>query len=506
MHDANNPKQADPTLCTDLLNVVPDADVGDGLVGRPGFVLLNTTAMASGADGQGVIQFTSKTGTNYTFLVSGGKIYRQTWTSGTAATLTDVTPVGVTIDASATHVYSVNFADTIIISDGVNRPWKMTSLLATPITGAYLTDVPGAFYGPPVVYYAKLFGIKAAERDTIIWSEENDPDTGYEAGVNDNVWTLAQTDVQPLTCLCPTNEALFYFRSRSIGRILGAVESDFVTSGVHDSISTTEGTVSPAAVVLIDRDIYFLNDRGDPHVIRQGGAVEDLSEGIRETLADASTSDIARLPSAFATYSHDLGMLLIAHPGVGAGNLRTMLALHLPTGNWFGQWRLAGGATEICKAGPVVDFDGLQRVLLLDTAGFAYVLSFRRAATGNDALNVGGSSVETAVEHSITGPWMGYSDTVNQLFTRLDFTARYLSTTPFYGVSWQTTSANSAGSETVFLPTGVTADRDIHAALGINAHGRAIRFTMSHSGTSSLFSLSHLRVTGAALSDSPGQA
>jgi hypothetical protein len=505
MQDSPNPKLADPTLASQMINIAPDYVSGAGVVGRPGFTLLSTTAMATGADGQGVIQHTTKAGVNYTFLVAGGKLYRVTWSAGTlAATLTDVTPVGVTINSSATHVYGVTFDDVIIVSDGVNRPWKMTSLSATPVIGASLTGVPGALYGPPVVYYAKLFGIKADERDTIIWSEEADPDTGYEAGGYDNAWTLGQTDQHPLTCLCATNEALYYFRARSIGRILGAVEDDFVTSGVHDSVSTTDGTVSPAAVIKVERSVYFLDDQGFPHVIRPGGALEDISKPITETVAASALQDVPDMPKAFAAYSHDMGLVLFGHPNVAAGEIRALLAHHAETGQWFGYWYLSGAATDLHAAGVATDADGYQRVVIMDTAGFAYAQTHRRDAQYNDFLSVGGVSTASGVAPSVTGPWMGYSQAVQQVFDRIDLTARSIGVlAPALTVAYQTTKFSaSAGSVTM---TNNGADLDAHGETGINGHGRGIKVQASLSSTTAMLSLSTITVSGTALSDAPGQ-
>jgi hypothetical protein len=78
------------------------------------------------------------------------------------------------------------------------------------------------------VYYAKLFMLKR-DRKTIVWSEENQPNTGYEAGGYNNAWELTQTSNEPLTAIIGTNEALYYGRKTSVGAIRGACQLD-----VHD--------------------------------------------------------------------------------------------------------------------------------------------------------------------------------------------------------------------------------------------------------------------------------
>lgn len=129
----------------------------------------------------------------------------------------------------------------------------------------------GAF--SPAIYYGKVFFIKGATlaaQNTLIWSEENDATTGYEAGGFLNAWTLTQQSQDPLTALRATNEALYYFRTWSIGTIRGAVTPDFAASGVHDNVSTEfgSGTGIPA---LINSRLWFADRGGRPWMRAVGG-------------------------------------------------------------------------------------------------------------------------------------------------------------------------------------------------------------------------------------------
>jgi len=132
---------------------------------------------------------------------------------------------GMAVSTSA-RIYSCVLADQIIFSDGVNTPFMWSGAAFT-----VLANCP-VLYGQPRIHYAKLFGIKAVKRNTIVWSEENDPTIGYEAGIYNNGWELVQTRAEGLHALFATNEALYYFRERTIGAIRGEVTPDFRSDGM----------------------------------------------------------------------------------------------------------------------------------------------------------------------------------------------------------------------------------------------------------------------------------
>lgn len=131
----------------------------------------------------------------------------------------------------------------------------------------------------PAVYYGKLFFVKstvASDQSTIIWSEENQPNTGYEAGGFLNVWPLTQQGQDAIRALVGTNEGLYYFRASSIGAIRGAVTPDFVAAGVHDNISTLIGTISRPA--FINDRLWFTDKAGRPWMRTPSGELTPIWE------------------------------------------------------------------------------------------------------------------------------------------------------------------------------------------------------------------------------------
>ena len=122
--DVVDPYEVTTGFLTDACNLYfPDVVNGAGGYARPGFTLQNS-ASQMGTKGQGQQCMITLDGTQYRFYVSSGNLYRA---NSTNTTLTSVTPVGMTIDSSPeTRVFLFAFANSLIVSDGVNKPWVGT--------------------------------------------------------------------------------------------------------------------------------------------------------------------------------------------------------------------------------------------------------------------------------------------------------------------------------------------------------------------------------------------
>jgi hypothetical protein len=268
-----------------LQNVYPqDAEKGGGCIGRPGFRLFGTQLGAGGARiVQGIYQFSKKNGTQFTIVICGGKFYTLNWvTRVSTEVISSVDLAGAAITLSTTARVSFNtLADVVEISDGINTPFTWNGTAHGGLTKLVNSPV---LYGPLTTYYAKAFGIKAVDRLTMVWCEENDPTIGYDTGAYDDKWTIGQSDPRQLTTLLGTNAALNVFRSESSTAVTGAVDATFRSSGTRDG-NETIGSNSPWAVLSRDERVFFLDRYGRPHVGSSGGKWEDeLWEDFRETL------------------------------------------------------------------------------------------------------------------------------------------------------------------------------------------------------------------------------
>src|SRR5690606_28557645 len=207
------PSSRDPTLAFRMRNVFPlTPEIGSGVVGRPGF---RRAGAKTGPTVQWIGQFEKSGGTarwdislwddpssiwvgpgtltDKTIKIAGGEIYEYDWLTDSwvlQVSQAEIAAAGGALE-TAGRVWAVSFADVLVITDGVNKPitWD-----GTPGGGvAVLTNAP-VMFGPPTVYYARLFAIKADDRSTIVWCEPGQPNVGWEAEGYNNSWTLRQTD------------------------------------------------------------------------------------------------------------------------------------------------------------------------------------------------------------------------------------------------------------------------------------------------------------------------
>ena len=111
-----------------------DASAGGGFYARPGFA--RPTSVSSGGNAsQGVYCHRGLNGTNYNFLFVNGKVWRFSTDLTTAPT--DVTPTNI-IQGVGKFVYATSLDDEMIVNDGVNKPWRASSLGSTPIVATVI--------------------------------------------------------------------------------------------------------------------------------------------------------------------------------------------------------------------------------------------------------------------------------------------------------------------------------------------------------------------------------
>lgn len=130
----DNPYDISEDALYDAINVfIERPGLGGSVNQRPGFA--RPTSVSSANHGQGVHRHVATDGTPYNFLVVGGAVYR--WSTDLTSAPTNVTPTNVSI-ATTGRVSMVSLGDTIVFTDGVNKPWAGTNLTGTPITATLI--------------------------------------------------------------------------------------------------------------------------------------------------------------------------------------------------------------------------------------------------------------------------------------------------------------------------------------------------------------------------------
>lgn len=284
MRYLNSPQNWDHSYLYHAQDAFPTPD--GAYAPRAADVAMAPTTVSASATVQGEHVFRTDDGTVRDILAINGELWRRSAGDLTKdVSTTNLTSATVTLNATG-RVYFTEFNNTLVVTDGTNTPFTWDGTVSAGLTS--LTNAPVAF-GPPASYYAKLFFVKNTARDTIVWSEENAANTGYEAGGANNAWQLTQSGAGPIYRLLGRNEALYYWRRNSIGTIRGAVLSDFTASGVHDDISREVGTIAPESVIDYEGYIWFTDAIGRPWRYAPGGRLEPIWQNVAALFAGSGT-------------------------------------------------------------------------------------------------------------------------------------------------------------------------------------------------------------------------
>lgn len=493
-------------------NIYPlDPAVGDGLVGRPGCRVVGAQLGSVGRRRvQGTVEFTRKSGAKYRIAIVGGHFYTLDWATETwteVLTAANFTTAGVTLDQTA-RIAFLEFSDKLHVSDGVNVPWLWDGTTGGGIT--LLSNSP-VLYGQPTARVGRVFGIKAADPATIVWSEPDDATTGYEAGGYNNAWTITQTDSNRLYRLIGTEEALFVLRARSGTIITGTVTANFASASTKDALSETLGTKSPWGVEVIGtNDLVFPDANMQPHLLVPGGQPTPIWTPFRETLAGVP-KDMAE--KAISIYWPPAALLLMAICGEGATEADTILVydvkgpLPIAVGVWNG-WEMTHLSVMTNDQDEAFLFRG-------DTAGYVYLHGNPDGSIWDDRLATG----DVAIEHILELQALGYSTKREKIFDRIDLALRSL-TAMTLNVSAITPRGQSA-LQTVSLDAGVlgwdsgfwdqmewdpsdsTTTQEQHEAVGVDAQGRWIKPRIVHQTLGERFGIVALTVAAYVTNDDP---
>jgi hypothetical protein len=405
--DSPDPKESRPTRLFDALNMmIPDLINGSAIVARHGMVG-STTRLGSVPNsqytGQGVYLHHRLSHAIDRFCFSGGRFYR--WDGGT--TYEDLTPdpiaTGISIDP-VNPVFCASYNNQLIVSDEQNQPWVYDPQLET-FTLIQINTIGDAWStkGGPVVYGGKVFFIVKAigqldleteaddDLDTeadvdlttellsgfqnsITWSEELDPLTGYQQDGFDNLWVLTQTSNEVLAALSAEEGALVYFRNTGIGFITGEVNENFRASATKDTISTTVGTDAPAAVISINRRIWFVDLDGRVYrAVVGAGEPQQLWFPARREIEDhvgtsANRDNVAQVARVAYHSGYNLVLFTI-------WDRQTIYAFDADSGVFVGSWSVLGdlgAGVHIDAMGSLIDANNRATFVVQGTRTSTY--------------------------------------------------------------------------------------------------------------------------------------
>lgn len=341
-----------PSVAQSLTNGwIERSGMAAGVRTRPGFATstVATTTTPTTAFGSGNANVQATFWVNFAseiryFAIIGGSLLvgpDESILDATHPTTTDlqyganITPAPFSgfaaIYQTVSQVWVQYCANGFIFSDAVNPPWYCTKTqLQTAMTNG--TAISGAVQiaigpsnsliaaqGPPVVYDGCAFFIitnsDGSFNTTFTWSQPNQPLVGYQqSSVYTNFASVSEAGQGNINALVAENDALYYFRSTSIGSITGNVSSGFATAVVQDNISETTGCENLLSIYKVGADIVFMDIAGVPWRLQDGGNLIPLAAAAMTELYNTSTIDG-----------------LVANTGVPA-NQRTVLSSYLTGG------------------------------------------------------------------------------------------------------------------------------------------------------------------------------
>jgi len=464
---------------------------GGGYNGGFGFRVVTITSNTS------IIVDTVNTGTGSisgpTMTKQGGKgLLVEYDPSNTAHPFTNRTSTSMNAVALSItgRIYASTFANYFVITDGTNRPRKITSAFVL----SNLTDANYAFGGPFTSYYGKLFGIDASDNVTIRWCEENDPDTGWGTGTSDNSWTLRQTSSDQLTVLVGSNEALYCARQNSWAIITGAANSDFRSSGTVDAVQTV-GCRSPDAALLINSSVVFLDQYGRPGRIEPGYGYLPLWKRTQETIRGIGLS-ASQLRAAWGRYDPVTNLIKFAYRATSSATANGQMLVFdadswecIGTHVWY-----ASGTTAMDHAYSAVILDETNRPRhaicpagTSDVALYIQKTEDDQAASSQDTVAAGAQMVPVTAD----SPWLGGDPIEESQFNRVAVNIRNVGGGTAGLVTWKLAFRTPNGdfstpvAMVVAGTSGTFADALTKAEMpGLNAQGRAmqVRLTNDTSG------------------------
>lgn len=520
MHDSAAPTARVPGKYQYGRNIYPlDPSSADGVVGRPGVSVLGAQLGAVGVRRvQAIGQFTKKNGTEYTVAIVGGKFYTIDWNTSTwteVLTAANLTTATVTLSTTAKVALHV-FKDSLIVSDGVNIPWAWDGTSGGGITK--LTNAP-VLYGQPWTYEGRWFGFKASDPTTIVWSEADVLNTGFEAGGFNNAWSVTQTNPNRFYAAVGTESGIILLRARSTTVVAGDVGPSFASTSTTEAIDDAEGTLSPFAVVHHDTGIVLLDAELHPMLARFGASgMVPLWAGFRETLRRVPRSP-AMAALCMGLYYAPAQLILFAVPDVGATECNLVLVLDAkasvptPVAVW-GDWGdIAAMAMVKNQSSAQL---GQPYWLHGSTDGYVYL-----HGNPEDALpwDDGLASGTVPISHELECQPLGFSVAGEKIFDRIDLSLRSTTTmtlavavaTP-RGLS--TPQSITVGEAVLGWDTALWDDMDwnedaalgteeVHGDVGLDEQGRWVKPVVTHAQLGEQFGLVALSVTAYPTDDDP---
>lgn len=517
-----------PDLLTDALNLVfPAATIG--CVQRAGFGLMNNGTpvytSATAFRGQLIYSHPMTDGTRINFHVVGGHVLR--YDGGNI--FTDVTPVGIAIDATVTtQVFGISLIGELALTDGVNRPWIASNLTATPWTGTYIDyDGIGGSWNTraaPTLYGNAPFWLLDQVNGVSRWTDESwgEPgflDTGYQQPDYDNNWTVETASAAPIFAHFGANEQLTYWRALSMGKIAGTVGPDLQSSATEDTATFNVGTQACRSIQQFGTAYFFIDTLGRPWRWQPGAAPEPIWNQmqffVQQNATGAPSVTAAVSCSVIEPVNNKYWVGIWSPNPAGLASVTELYCFDAATGRYEGRLEVKDAASIDCL-GTFVDPSGRVTVIVSGsrvaggTNGYLWSLNTtttnpltRITMSGDTRVTMMG---DTRVTMSQAASWQDDGETMNvsasspyfayddDLVANVDMVT--VTTTSVSPLSVSVSTASMVDTTQGTPSPSPSADGTSRLVCGANGFGRGPRVTVIPLETDEQWGLQSIAISG----------
>lgn len=357
-----------PEQLNDAYNIfIPDPAGKSGVYARPGFAKKFTAAYSG--RGQGGYSHAAMDGTRTSFIFANGRMYR---VDPALTFLTDVTPVGVTIDNSiGTRVSCVSLIGNLVVNDSVNPPWFTTDATTTPIVATYIdydgaggpwSARPGTLYKGAIFY--PLILVNGVDRQTdVSWCNPGTPAVGWQQANFDNNWTLITNSNGIIYAIRGTNTSIYYWRELSIGIATGDVGPQLASSATEDSIGFNVGAQTAYGIQEFGNTFFFPDAFGRPCMFKNATPPPILIWHQMRAIVDAQSIASPSITASNITSALEptLNLYIVSIWSSGTSTQQPpteAYAFDASTGNYVGRWTV--GDTDGSSGAPIESMFVLQ--------------------------------------------------------------------------------------------------------------------------------------------------
>lgn len=391
LNSSAGPLSLQDNEASNLQNI--DFNLFGSIVKRNGYTALNTTAITSSPDIDGLFWYefnSSGTLTRHAVMTAGAKFYKMDDLDGTWDDITG----GITITAG-NHCDFENFLDEVYVTNNQDPPWKWTGTgnVSAMTVPAGLTDAKWVVQFNNYLFLGNVAVSGTRHNSRIYWSNLKDTGTWTATDFID----VAKNDGQEITGMKVLGDRLVIYKNRSIYNLFFTGDADipFILPGGGKSNSSV-GCANGFTVQETNNGHIFMSYDG--FYFYDGNNSYKISDKINSTFLGLNTT---RLDLARSLIQRNKNRYWCALPAASETENNRVLVYDWYNNAWSIYTDMAPSAMATFY---VSGYD--ERPYWGDYSGFVY-----RGDTGTDDYPL---NVQTAINAIFYTNWRSFNDLVDK--------------------------------------------------------------------------------------------